>query len=74
MIEWGTANILIHFDLLVRLIRDFSKELDFHYTVEWDDEDMFFHLVASPHLPEGYHGQQDVYIESGLKFKRDCDV
>ena len=84
MNEWGSAHVIIHHELLGRLTRDFQSDVEFIRSSLWDD-DCILALVRSSELPEGYHGHQDIYLESfnvvegvwggyKVRFKKECDV
>lgn len=75
MKEWGSAHSLFHTELFRKLIFFCGSQIEFEKIQDWGEPNILYSKVHSLHLPPGYHGSQDIILESGkMWFKLDCDV
>lgn len=71
----GTAHVLLH-SIFVEKLSSYADQVTILESVPFDlDEFMFNVLVESPFLPEGYNGQQEMYLkEDKIHFRREADT
>lgn len=70
----GTAHVLIH-RIFLNSLHNYSSQVKVLETSPFDDDDFFNVLIESPILPDGYNGQQEIYLKEGkIYFKREADV
>lgn len=70
----GTAHVLLH-KYFFKSLHNYSDQVRVVESMPFDDEDFFNVLVESDELPEGYNGQQEMFVKQGkIQFKREADV
>ena len=72
----GRAHVTMDDELLGRLVEDpdLCRQVAVMHVKPFGNG-TWLALVSSDHLPEGYHGQQDIIVDgSAIRFRKDVDV
>ena len=71
----GSCHVLIHKVLLEKLNSSYSDQVEILRITEYGEDNLFNVLLESSILADGYHGQQELFIEDNrIKFRRDTDT